>query len=488
MKTIIFTLALASALSAQSMSQQVLIAAQTTGSTAGFTFRGKSINKTCASATTCAVTISPAILANSLLIVNAWMNNSVGLSSLSAGGTMTALPTVGGTGATIYHSWGYVKSASSTSGPITVTMNGTDGGGVIEIAEYTTGGGTPVRDAAYSVYKSATSPYAAASFTLTGISDVVRDSGNTDFALSTACAAPFNTAGDNNFDATNGPAFCDHVATTSGAAASITATGSGNVVVNHVAFGFGTTDCSYSGIDDHSGGTNASAVTASAEATSTFSTINAAGGTGEYAASASTTGMLWSNVHDIPSPNPSRVCGTGTTKGASTAFGVIYLDSNNPLQNLTYKIEPTGNGWQFPTFSVGIMYSTGTCSSACGNGSNWTPLRIEGFGGGDSGFHLNSMVATLESDSGSTSTGFTLSIATTYAISILYQAGGTHTLKIYDATESTLLGSTTRAATGGKGNPTDFQYGRLGEPGLTGGLEYFGVIKYCFDGADPCLP
>ena len=122
--------------------------------TGTFTFVQTNGNGSCASATTCSITLGSSITAGDLVAVCASVNNNLVITNTNNGGTFVPVP-----GATVQDytggdgqiSCGYILSASSEATPLVVDWASANGGGVVGMSEWSYTGATPALDGSDSL-------------------------------------------------------------------------------------------------------------------------------------------------------------------------------------------------------------------------------------------------------------------------------------------------------------------------------------------------
>lgn len=218
-------------------------------------------NYSCASATTCSVTLTTGITAGSLLVIQAMATNRVYPVSINVGGTLIPVYSSNAfsSGNTKNIMQAYVCSATSTAGPVVVTFNGTTGGSRVELREFSvTGGcnGNVVLDSASGSVNAGGSTFNGETQTVNGTNDVLAQFNNSKDTTVTSVASPWNTNAD--FDP-SGDGYARKINTTVGTAPSWVGDVSSSFdATSAIAIGAGTTACNDENFLDFSGGTNGS--------------------------------------------------------------------------------------------------------------------------------------------------------------------------------------------------------------------------------------
>jgi hypothetical protein len=431
------------------------------------------------SSTTCPITLSQSISAGDLLIFESTAGGSTVMTASDNGGTFVQCAScVGFDNQNLYSetSGGWILSAAAESSTITVTFNSANGGGVIEMWEYSYSGGTPGFDGANQNENQNSASPTAATFTPSGSNDISVQACRTNFIACDAVSSPF--LGDNlgNYEA-----WAYLSSPTNWTAPTWTLASSGLSQLTQLEFGFGVSPCANTMAMEFPG-TNGTPISLAQLASGTFGwqggqwMIGGAAPTfatsasqplqnltgrlcdGSNNADTSTTGMQFSTTNQA---GDLEINGTGgiLSTGASVSAGVWYY-SNLPATDNTAVDD-------FAIF---------------GNGDY---VNFHEFGNGANRF------GEIECFSGTSTGNLVLVRNTWYWVEIVYNTSGNHTMKFYNnANPPVQVGSTLTCPANGAGPPAYVTIG-IQNPDQTlpsGYVFNYDSLLISLDGIDPLLP
>jgi hypothetical protein len=448
--------------------------------TKGFTLVQHVHNTTCASATTCAITLNQSIAAGDLLVFEGSMFPASVMTGTDNGGTFAQCVSCVGFDPTSYleeTSGGWILSAGAEASQITLTFNAA-ASGEIEMWEYSVTGGTPGFDGANQIETQNSANPTASTFTPSGTNDISVQACRAD-QLCSSVTPPFS--GDN---LGNYYAWADLNTPTTWTAPTWTLSGSGTSQLTQMEFGFGVSPCANSTFVDF-GGPSGSAVGVPQLVSAThgwqggYWTINGVGADLTFQTAAS---------QRLQQPT-GRLCDGGNYADASTT-GLQY-STNDPQ---TYLQLNSTNGmftgssvsagvWYYSTLPPTVTGETDDIAIFATGGQDFVLLHELNDGGGRLG--------EVECGSG-TSAGFVaLSPNTWYWVDLVYNTTGNHTIKIYNnANPPVQIGSTMTCPSRGIYQPAYITVGNVNSDASLppGYFSYFDGLLISLDGTDPLLP
>lgn len=411
----------------------------------------------CSGTTTCSIALSSSLAANNLATIQCYFTNAVSVKTANVGGTIVPVASTGsGNTNTLFSSSGYIYPTAATAGPVVVTASADIGAGsTCVLREYTVSAGTPRLDSAHAALKAGTTSVTGETLaTLSGTNDLLVQSNNTDYQLTTAVA----TYGNGKFDATNGPGWADRQNTVSTTAPTWTITsGSGNAATNGMAFATNATACNDEMFLDLDAATNGATFLTTTLSTSTFGYPTTGTNNGWSLGTTPTTGMTsvtgnLSNLHTAV-----RTCGDGTSH---TNSGGLHLHYDLSTTTNTYiQFEYLGASTKS---SIGFFYQTSVVSNAgqfdsggifMGSG----PYVITGHQGSDyiiecggGGVNKSTVLASMAAN-------------TLYWVTVQMDTAVGGSAAVYDTSTWTQVGSNTCAASGWAVSlPSILRIGRTG--------------------------
>ena len=467
--------------------------------TGTFTFVQTNGNGSCASGTTCSITLGSSITAGDLVIVCGNSNFSpIIISGTNNGGTWTPLPSTsvydynGGFGQS---NCGYILSASSQATPLTINYSGTNGGATVHMWEYSYTGGTPAVDGENSLYNAAQTSFVMPLFTISG-------SGPGDIGVQFSRDGTINSI-TSPWHAKNCPASSDcgsYLATaiTGNSQPTWALNASSNVAGAEVFFGFSPTTFANTQLIE-TAGTATNAVTVASLLADTFGfqggspELNGTGCAGVICITYQTaTGICGSTPP--PSPGATGRLNDGGNYTDASAQVIQYLTTANQQY---VRFGGLANVIPVNTASLGFWY----CSDLpIADGSTVDVTALEGTINNDFNnaheFSDGSSKRAMEIEcNGNTSASIELARNTWYWIDLFYCGIGTcgtssnHTMKIYNSSLAQ-QGSTLTCASKGTTYPgTLTTFGDSASAAITSGSHYWYYhVKFSLDGTDPLLP
>lgn len=458
MRTLALLLALTVSASGQML--QSIVNAKALGLGAGtFTVVQTPAHTACATATTCAVTLTSTTAVGNVLAFTGITGSGVKLLSSNKGGTLV-VPTScnggrSGSGSNYYAFCGYIlpSGSSAATTPITLTFSGSTNGAWVKFWELhpSANGSNVGLDTANTVSQLSTaSPVTPASI-WSGTNDAeVQGAMATSGSTVTALAAPYSNT---EFAATFF-GYGSAPTPANGNSVAWTLNASDNTLATAMAFGFNTTACADQSLIDFEAGTNNTVMTASALASSMH------GWQGGYWSQQGTAAIKFLSAANMPLANATgRLCGDGssTASGLGSMGGGITWSGTDGNDFIQYQWGDTVNSpfgtAALPNVSMG-MWWFGDQPAAGGTNDNidaFTIHAVTDFAGVNYYAAGGNRVVRLESTEGN-GADVTVPASTWLWIGLVYQAGGTASVTVYDCVSGSapsctlqLLGTSTHA-------------------------------------------
>lgn len=456
--------------------------------TGTFTLVQSGFNDSCASVTTCNITLGASLTTGNAyeFCATSTIVAGFGISSVSAGGTLLQAYSTQSTTGGFMGACAYVLPSSSSGGasPITITFPVTSGTTCyVWLAELhpSANGANVGLDNDGVGFQSSVSSAVGGPFTLSGTNDGIAQSyvGAASFAKASVVTAPYAAnvhwaAGPPSFSA-----FTVAVNPGSGTWPTWTMSGSDSPTTSALALGWNVTACKDDGFYDFEGGISGNTVVAA--------TLNSSGHgwLGGLWSLVGTT--IWQTGASMPLLNASpRLCGDGVTY--SSGAGTLGLrqtgNGASVANNITLTSVPSGGALGIKTFSESINFKS---SLTAADVTNMDVFYVKASGGAVNWmWHGNGTNRFMQLECNDTSTTsaqtITISSNTEYTLMILFDsAGGTHKGRVYD-TSGTQIGSEATCSASAGNLVQGVVIGNVGAQVMTNGATNdFDSLK--FDGA-----
>lgn len=429
---------------------------------------------TCASGTSCAVTLAASISTGDLVTVSCMLPvaGSVMMNSVSSGGTLFPLYSASGTGDGNIGNWtnGYFIATGTVSGSITINYVATTGStSECFVRDYGVSSGTPLLD-----WASASIPTASGAST-SGLTPVLSTTkaaivqqfqGESGFSTRRLTSS-VSTYGNGQIDSTNGPGVADLLNTTSTTAPTwtITAGTLGFADKTGMAFGTDATACQDVMFADWSGSTSGTTPTASLANASSFgypqtghTSIQANGWTANTASA-----MSYQTATPPALHHSIKTCGDGATHSGSTSFAMQYDQSTATVGYLGFGFMgglTSSMGMQIYTTYAGTDTNFHDEAGVGSTTNNFVTLQVGGSGS------ATQLRIECNGGGGTTnfSSGITVSTSTWYWVSIQNASSTGGSIEVCsDDTCGTVVGTGTCTASGWTSRWHDtFQVGQGG--------------------------